>query len=310
MKGSAVRIAVLGASGFIGSAVCAVARHHGHEVVEVRAPRLSCAARGAGEVLTTALKADDDVAALADDLTGAQVVINAAGLATPGSAMTDGLIGANSLLPAVLTRAAARAGVGRVVHLSSAAVYGDARVLDPAVRPRPISPYGWSKLWGEDALVSAAEVGPGAQVGPAVIRYRPTSVHGPGRGVTEQIRRLARSPLSSVAAPGDDPTPQVMVEQVATFALSLATAPEVPTAPVIHPWEGWTTSSFLEHMGQGRRPVRIPRPVSRCRPGRCEGRRTAAFGPRRPGPPPGDALVRPTPESRPPPLGLNPFRVT
>ncbi|MGC0272904.1 NAD-dependent epimerase/dehydratase family protein [Pseudactinotalea sp. Z1739] len=289
-----MRIAVLGASGFVGSAVRAAARHAGHHVIEVPAPRLTTAARGTDAVHAQAMMADDDAATLADRLTEAQVVINAAGLATPGAGMTDAVVGANALLPGVVVRAAALAGAERVVHVSSAAVHGEARVLDPAAQPRPASPYGWSKLWGEQvasAAVLQSPPTPGAgqpergagqpdhgvgqpdrrprrgdhgASGPTVVTYRPTSVHGPGRSVTDQVRRLARSPLACVAAPGDDPTPQVMVEQVAAHALHLATAPEVPTGPVIHPWEGWTTSSFLQHLGDGRRPRRIPRPLARA----------------------------------------------
>ncbi|MGC0249429.1 NAD-dependent epimerase/dehydratase family protein [Pseudactinotalea sp. Z1748] len=289
-----MRIAVLGASGFVGSAVCAAARHAGHHVLEVPAPRLTTAARGTDAVLAQAVRADDDATTLAADLTEAEVVINAAGLATPGAGMTDDLVGANALLPGVVKRAAARAGVERVVHVSSAAVHGEAKVLDPGADPRPTSPYGWSKLWGEQVASAAglhqpptpgaghsdpgvAQPDHGAKQsdrgarradhgapGPTVVTYRPTSVHGPGRGVTDQVRRLARSPLSCVAAPGDHPTPQVMVEQVASHALHLASATEVPTGPVIHPWEGWTTSSFLQHLGDGKRPRRIPRPLARA----------------------------------------------
>mgnify|MGYP001172743184 FL=1 len=253
-----MRIAVVGATGFVGAAVHHVAAQAGHDVVAVRAPRLRTTARGTQPVRRAAEEADDDVAALATDLHRVQVVINGAGLATPGAAMSDELAGANSMLPGVLARAAAEAGVGRLVHASSAAVHGDAPVLDARERPQPVSPYGFTKLWGEQAALAL-----GRRAGLDVVIYRPTSVHGHGRDVTAAVERLARSPLASVAAPGDDPTPQAMVDDVAALALDLATAPEVSAGPVIHPWEGWTTSSFLEHLSGGKAPAQVPRPLAR-----------------------------------------------
>ena len=287
-----MRIAILGASGFVGSAVASAAKAAGHDVVAVPAPRIRSSARGTQPVIraadalaadalgagapapagpdaetplagapedggTTAAAPRDHHAELLKDLTGAEAVINAAGLAAPGSAMTDQLVGANAVLPALVARAAAGAGATRVVHISSAAVHGDAPVLDPAADPRPNSPYGFAKRWGEQAFNDAG-------AGIEAVVYRPTSVHGPRREVTDMLRRLARSPLASVAAPGDDPTPQVMVDQVAALALELATTAQVPTAPVIHPWEGWTTSSFLQHLAGGKRPLQIPRPLARA----------------------------------------------
>lgn len=253
-----MRIAILGASGFVGDAVHHAATVAAHDAVAVQAPRLRTGARGTQPVRQAAQMADDDAASLATRLHRAEVVINAAGLATPGAAMTDALVGANALLPGVLARAAGSAGARRLVHISSAAVHGDAPVLDARAQPEPASPYGFSKLWGEQAALVL-----GRRAGLEVVIYRPTSVHGAGREVTEMIRRLARSRVASVAAPGDDPTPQVMVHRVAEFALDLATADECPDHPVIHPWEGWTTSSFLAHVGDGRRPMMVPRLLAR-----------------------------------------------
>lgn len=75
-----------------------------------------------------------------------------------------------------LLAAAARAGVGHLVFLSSRAVYGDYPAgtrLDEAMEPRPDTLYGQVKLAGERDLVRLASGGVRATV------LRPTGVYGP-----------------------------------------------------------------------------------------------------------------------------------
>lgn len=243
------RVVLLGSTGFVGSAVASDLRAAGLDVVEVSAPRLSTAARGIDALRATVDEHVDDPALAAID--DCDVVVNAAGLATPGQDETDGLVGANSLLPGVIAARLSRQPGRRMVHVSSAAVHGTSRVLDERETVRPASAYGRSKLAGEElALVEGGSA-------TEVIIYRPTSVQGSDRGVTAGIRRIARSPLSSVRGRGDEPTPQALVENVARVVRDLVVADEVPEGPVIHPWEGQTTASLLAGMG-GRRPLRLP----------------------------------------------------
>jgi len=67
--------------------------------------------------------------------------------------------------------------------------------------------------------------------------------------------------LAAVAAPGDDPTPQIHVDNVGIACAHLAD--EATDAPfvVLHPWEGWTTRAFLQSLGD-RDPQFIPRPIA------------------------------------------------
>lgn len=249
-----MKIAVIGASGFVGRAITHAAETAGHEVVKLSAPRFSCSRRTPNEICLEILDLQTiETEKLSRSLTGVQVVVNAAGLATPGSRLTDSLVGGNALLPGVIVAAAISAGAKRVLHVSSAAVHGDATTLDSSETPIPTSPYGQTKLWGETV---AKKIG---KNNIEVVIYRPTSVHGSGRRVTELVTRIAKSPLASVSKPHDAPTPQIFVEDVGNFALELVTQSKVPATAVIHPWAGWTVSSFLERMGDGHRPIVIPR---------------------------------------------------
>jgi nucleoside-diphosphate-sugar epimerase len=251
---SAAVVAVVGASGFVGSAVVQALGGAGATVVAVPAPRLRTAARDVDTLVR-------DAAVLAGDgipgLAGADVVVIAAGVPDATGSDADQLVGAHALLPAVVSAAARRAGVRRVVHVSSAAVQGAADVLDETPHRAPESPYAESKALGEEVLDGLAASG-----GPELVIYRPPSVQGPGRPVTRRIVSLARSPLRSVAGDGRAPSPQALVANVGAAVAELCTLPGVP-GYVIHPWEGITTGSLLEFLGAGRRPRRIPAVLAR-----------------------------------------------
>lgn len=250
------RIAVLGASGFMGRAVLAAVAEAGHIPVAVHAPRLTSAATSAVELVREADQLQPG--ALLDALCGAgaaDLLINAAGRAAPGAAPDPSLTGANALLPTVLARSSERAAWTRIVHISSAAVHG-VGTLDERDTPRPESPYARSKWLGEQGIEAAEE---GRR--PLTVVLRPTSVHGHGRPLTRSLTSVARSPLSSVAGRGDRPTPQVLVENVASAAVYLSTCPDIPANAVLQPWEGVTTGGLLRGLS-GRDPKHIPVPVA------------------------------------------------
>lgn len=250
-----MRVALLGASGFVGGAV-RTALGPRAEVVVVPSPRLSSTARTAGEVF--AVVADHpDVAALAEAFAGADVVVNAAGNPDASSLDEDALFGANALLPALVVEAAARAGVRRVVHVSSAVVQNDKPVLDDSEDLRPFSPYSASKVLGEVVVRDSA-------AGVERVRYRPPSVHAPQRRVTRMIRRISTSPAATVASPGDQLTPQALLPNVAAAVAELAVREGPVPAVVHHPSEGVTVSSLMSDLSGGRAPRRIPRALARA----------------------------------------------
>lgn len=239
------RIAVIGASGFVGSAVTEAARESGHDVLCLHAPRLQPTGSGSERAIT----------ALASRLVGVDVVINCAGVADAAANHSDSVTAANAILPGVIGEAAKHAGVRRFVHVSSAVVQGRLTVLDGSGAVDAFSVYAKSKLAGEWA---AREHGP-----EFTTIYRPPSVHGPNRRHTHHLAAVARSPFASVAAPGAQPTPQTHVSDVASAVVFLATSPSPPPPVVHHPWQGLTTSDLLRLLG-GREPTRIPEPVARA----------------------------------------------
>ncbi|MCC9146546.1 MULTISPECIES: NAD-dependent epimerase/dehydratase family protein [unclassified Arthrobacter] len=240
---------VLGASGFIGSAIHSALSARGISVRPVPAPRLRAEGTDAAALLHQAADAERNL--LADAFAGAEIVINAAGLATPGATDSPELRGANSLLPLVAADAADAAGVRRFVHLSSAAVQGHRPFLDESPHVEPFSAYSRSKALGEQVL-SARKGGSGS-----VVTVRATSVQGPGRATTAKLARLAASPLASVAAPGTAPSPVSSVDSLVDFVLRVASHQGPVPAVVLQPWEQASVSSVLEAAG-GRRPAHLP----------------------------------------------------
>lgn len=238
-------VAVLGASGFVGSHAVAALLARGVEVRTVRAPRLTTSARTV-DALRVELDRTDvvvETARLRAELVGAAVVVNAAGIARATGAGDD-LFGANALLPAVVAKAVADG--TRMVHVSSAAVQGRMSPLDETTTRAPFSPYSVSKALGEELLEGRA----------GTVCFRPTSVHGADRRVTRSLHRLVSSPLASVAGTGDGPTPQVLVDNVADAIALVATTQLEPPPVVLQPGEGLTVAGLVRDLG-GREPRHV-----------------------------------------------------
>jgi UDP-glucose 4-epimerase len=246
------RVAVLGASGFLGSAVVAALRDRGASVTAVPAPRLTSTA-GSPAALAAELQtksARTAVDRLREALQRCDVVVNAAGVARATSTWDPPMVGANALLPLVV--AEARPVGARLVHVSSVAVQGRVSVLDQTLRLTPFSPYSASKALGEQALAEC----------PDVVLFRPTSVHGPGRDVTRTLARVLSSPVASVAGRGDGSTPQVLVSNVADAVAFVALCQETPPRVVLQPSEGVTVADLVRMVGH-REPRHVPTRVAR-----------------------------------------------
>jgi putative NADH-flavin reductase len=250
-------VALVGASGFVGSAV----KHHleqvGHFVRPIKSPRLMTGVR---EVTRLIEQAQTSVHAeeIAVQLRGVDAVVNAAGNPDASSPDADALFGANALLPRIVAEASSAASVPRMIHVSSAVVQNDRPVLDESEELFPFSPYSASKVAGEEVLrMSPVD-------GSSVTRYRPPSVHALSRRVTRRVAKIASSPLASVAAPGTQPSPQALLTNVAAAIGYLATCEPLPPPVVVHPWEGLTAEDVMLVLGGGRKPKRLPQALARA----------------------------------------------
>lgn len=234
-------------------------RGRGYRVRPITAPRLlldPAEANGSDVARYAHTSVESDLLAAA--LAGVDVVINAAGLATPDAAGTSELYGANALLPAVVVEASRRAGVARVIHLSSAAVQGRREVLDETLVADPFSPYSRSKALGERAALFSARNG-----STDLIIVRATSVQGHNRPTTRSLQRVARSLLASVAAPGRQPTVVSSLGSLVELVHTVGTNREPMPDVVLQPWEGLSTREVLRVAGD-REPVVLPRWLCVC----------------------------------------------
>lgn len=242
-----VKVVVVGASGFVGGQVCDALEARGVTVIRCSAPRLGGAREAEAVAAVERFAADP---AMVEEWSGAVAVVNAAGNPDASSRDADALAAANGVLAGVLGRLTSQADIARFVHISSAVVQGRRPLLDASDSFDAFSPYARSKVLGERL---ARRFGP-----EGTVCYRPPSVHHESRRVTRATARIAASPLSSVAAPGTQSTPQALAANVGDAVAELATCSAQPPRVVIHPWEGLTCASLLELLGD-RRPRRLPR---------------------------------------------------
>jgi nucleoside-diphosphate-sugar epimerase len=232
--------------------VSARAREHGHEVVVPRRFRVApCAEPGWAAVRDWIAANPELYAAVRASLAGCDVLVDATGLALPGSGRAGELVAANAVHAGVLAKAAAEQGVARIVHVSSAAVQGRLDPLDETERHFPLSPYARSKAEGERLLLEADGMVPAERV-----VYRPASVQSPSRRTTRQLARLAALPVFAVVGDGDAPVATSLIENVAAGIVFAATMPSPPRV-VLQPSDGLTARRLAELLG-ARRIVSMP----------------------------------------------------
>ena len=173
------RVFLTGGSGLIGGALAGRLLARGDEIVALarsEAAERALAARGARVVRGDVL----DEAAMTDGMAGCAVAYHVAGINTMCPDDPAALIHVNVRGAETAVRAAARAGVGRVVLTSSAAALGEPEgTVGSETSPHRgtyLSVYERSKHEGEVAAFAAAHV-----AGVELVAVNPSSVQGPGR---------------------------------------------------------------------------------------------------------------------------------
>jgi len=227
MTQPALRLLVIGASGFLGRHVCRRAEAAGAVVVTAgRAGRPGAPAYHQIDLAAA------DPARVAEVITSAapDAVANCAGATTggPDTLAPVNVTGTYALVAGMLlvgTRA-------RLLHLGSAAEYGlsePGTAVDEATPPRPVAPYGVTKLAGTRLV----ELGRAAGLDAVVLRvFNPVGSGAPGTGLPG---RLAAE-LSRALADGGDVRlgdldavrDFVDARDVAAAVLAAAVAPQLP----------------------------------------------------------------------------------
>lgn len=174
-----MRFLITGANGFVGRTLCAELLRRGHAVrAAVRTANIPV-----GQAEVAAVGAVDGGTGWTDALLGAETVIHlAARVHVMKDAAADPLaefLKVNLQGTENLARQAARAGVKRLVYVSSIKVNGEGaegqRGFSESDRPNPPDPYGISKWQAEQALQRIAQ-----DTGLEAVIVRPPLVYGPG----------------------------------------------------------------------------------------------------------------------------------
>ena len=203
-----MRVLVTGGSGFVGSHVAEALANAGHEL------RLMLRATSSLEFLSgvTFERVEGDMRApeaLNAAARGVDAVVHLAGLTTAVRAADYFAVNAQGT--GTLVRAAAEAGVGRFLYLSSLSAQGpnadDSGVAPPA--PRPVSIYGRSKLSGEEEVLRMAD-----RMSVTVVRA--PVVYGPRDRGLLPFFRLGKSGILPVYGDGENRLSWVNVQDLAS----------------------------------------------------------------------------------------------
>jgi UDP-glucose 4-epimerase len=190
-------VVVTGAAGMVGSAVARALCEQG-AAVRAHAGPPGTDAGAVPDRVPTSYAEIADAAAVRAIVRGADALVHLAGPASVAASFDApaAFARAHTVGTAVVLEACRTAGVGRVVHISSAEVYGQ-----PAANPvgedaptLPRSPYGAAKLGGE-ALVRA--FCPPAGIAATVLR--PFSAYGPRSPATSLVGRLLNAAVAEDA---------------------------------------------------------------------------------------------------------------
>ena len=173
------RVFITGGTGLIGTALLTRLRNRGDEVVALaRSEAAASVLEAHGVRIVRGEAYDEDV--LAHGMEGCEHAFHVAGLNSLCVTDPRPMQLLNATSPAATVRAAARAGVERLVHTSSAATIGEpAGTIGNEHTPHRgwyLSTYERTKTAGERAAFTAAR-----EVGQDLVCVNPSSVQGPGR---------------------------------------------------------------------------------------------------------------------------------
>lgn len=235
------RVAVTGATGFVGAAVVARLLAEDAEVVAIVRPggdpgRLPAGVEALAVDLEDVGRASRAIGALRPEL--------CVHLAAAGAVVRERdharLLRLNAIFPPALARALAAAGCRRLVTAGSSSEYGPVDgPMSEERAPLPDDLYGASKLAG-GLLARAA----GLELGLEAAHLRLFSVYGPGEDARRLIASVARALVERRPidlTPGDQVRDFVYVDDVAEALVAAATGP-LPSGAIVNVGSGRQTT--------------------------------------------------------------------
>jgi nucleoside-diphosphate-sugar epimerase len=257
-----VRVLVTGGTGFIGSHLVEALLAQGHEVRCLVRDTLRLGWISGLPSVTIAQGSMDEPRSLLEGMRGVDQVYHVAGLTRARAAREFFRVNGEGTRHLVHACLETPRGPRRLVHLSSLAAVGPmpmATACAEDVSPRPVSPYGWSKLQGEAAVL-------GVRDRLHVTVLRPPVVYGPrDPGVLEFARWVGRGLLPMPAGPSR--TLSLCYVQDLVTALLTAGEAKVPSGEIFHvagegafTWEQ-VGEALGEALGVRPTPLRIPVPI-------------------------------------------------
>jgi uncharacterized protein YbjT (DUF2867 family) len=238
-----MKLAITGATGFVGGQLLDQALAAGHEIRALT--RRSQDDRKGVTWIDGALDRPDSLERLVD---GADAVVHVAGVINAPDAA--GFEAGNVAGTAAMLAAAEQAGVKRFVHVSSL-----------SAREPQLSLYGASKARSEE-LVEASAL--------SSVIVRPPAVYGPGDRETLELFRMAARGF--VLLPPRGRLAVIHVQDLARMLLALAD-PASPSGLIVEPDDGrangWSHEEFGQALGRavGRKVVTISTPRALLRAG-------------------------------------------
>lgn len=247
-----MNVVVTGANGFVGRRVCAALGARGDTVTAaVRDAEHASTLPPVSRVVSVGDLASDPEWGPA--LTGADVVIHLAGRAHIMRERDEATLydRVNRVASCDLARAAASAGVGRFVFVSTIKVLGDGgeSIHDDRSVARAADPYSASKLAAEECLAEYC-----ARCGMELVIVRPPLVYGPGvRGNFLKLLSLTRVahhvplPLASVR----NARSMMFVDNLASVLVACANVPAAAAERfVVSDGVDWSTPDLIRHLAR------------------------------------------------------------
>ena len=247
-------VAITGATGFIGRHLAAALAARGVAVTAIVRP----GSRHTPPPGSTVVHAPLETAALRDAFLGKDAVVHLAGVVSAVDAKTFFDVNAEG------TRAAAEAARdagARLVHVSSLAAAGPAPASAPAKEtdpPKPITPYGFSKLESERFVAGTR--------GLQSIILRPGVVYGPADRAVFPLFRAAQSGVLPLVGRRDAAYAFIHVDDVVRAIASAIERTEVGGTVFVAHETPVTALDLIEAIqaavGRKGRVVRIPMPLT------------------------------------------------